>query len=400
MQNQSSETGRIKQNKLQKHRADLAVLAVMILLTAVLWAANRMWPISYQMLTSEGISYEKGTVTQILEENLEREQGSNRYRGTQVLMVRMKSGELKGKEIEVSNELSSTHNILSGVGQNLVIKVDAPKGITPFYSVFNYDRSTGILMLLVLFAVLMILTGGVKGVRSMLGLAFALMLIMAFLLPAVYHGWSPVAAGIVTALLIAVFSMVLLNGTTRKTQTAVTATMLGVLVSAVIYYIFSSVLHLSGFNMEEAEELILIQNNTGMNVSQLLFTGILISSLGAVMDMTMSVASSLFEMKRIHPELSQREIFRSGMEIGRDMIGTMCQTLVLAFAGTGIAALLVMISYGTTVNQLLSSDYVALELMNSLTGSMAVILAVPITAFISAAVMEKKLGIIEDKRNG
>ena len=118
------------------------------------------------------------------------------------------------------------------------------------------------------------------------------------------------------------------------------------------------------------------------------------------MDMTMSVASSLFEMKRIHPELSQREIFRSGMEIGRDMIGTMCQTLVLAFAGTGIAALLVMISYGTTVNQLLSSDYVALELMNSLTGSMAVILAVPITAFISAAVMEKKLGIIEDKRNG
>ena len=88
------------------------------------------------MYTSEGVTYEKGTVTQILEENLEKEKGSDRYRGTQVLKVLMKSGDLEGQEIEVSNELSSTHNILSGVGQNLVIKVDAPEGVTPFLQCF------------------------------------------------------------------------------------------------------------------------------------------------------------------------------------------------------------------------------------------------------------------------
>lgn len=182
--------------------------------------------------------------------------------------------------------------------------------------------------------------------------------------------------------------MVLLNGVSRKTVTAIAATMAGVIAAAVVYYIFSSVLHLSGFNLEESEELILIQNSTGMHVGELLFTGILIASLGAVMDMTMSVASSLFEMKHIHPEMTQKEIFRSGMTVGRDMIGTMCQTLVLAFAGTALASLLVMISYGTTFNQLLSSDYTALELMHSLTGSMAVILTVPITSGLSALVME------------
>lgn len=233
----------------------------------------------------------------------------------------------------------------------------------------------------------------------MLGLAFAMFLIMAFLLPVIYHGWPPVAAGIITALLITVFSMVLLNGISRKTAVASAATMAGVFAAAVIYYIFSSILHLSGFNLEEAEELILIQNNTGMQVGELLFTGILIASLGAVMDMTMSVASSLFEMKHIHPEMTKKEIFQSGMVIGKDMTGTMCQTLVLAFAGTGVAALLVLISYGSTFNQLLSSDYVSLELMHSLTGSMAVILAVPITAFITAVVLGKNPEKVQEMQN-
>lgn len=364
------------------------MILAMAVLAAVICIINRSDPISYEMYTSEGITYEKGTVTQVLEENLEREQGSERYRGKQVLKVRMKTGELKGQEIEVSNELSSTHNILSGVGQNLVIKVDAPKGVTPFYSVFNYDRTAGTAMFLGMFALFMILVGGMKGLRSMIGLAYAMFLVMAFLLPAVYHGWPPVVAAVLTSLLIAVSSMVLLNGVSRKTVTAIAATMAGVIAAAVVYYIFSSVLHLSGFNLEESEELILIQNSTGMHVGELLFTGILIASLGAVMDMTMSVASSLFEMKHIHPEMTQKEIFRSGMTVGRDMIGTMCQTLVLAFAGTALASLLVMISYGTTFNQLLSSDYTALELMHSLTGSMAVILTVPITSGLSALVME------------
>lgn len=363
---------------------DWIVPAAMAAVILLVLAANRIYPISYHMYSSEGITYEKGTVTEILAESLEREEGSTRYRGTQVLKVRINSGELAGQEIEVSNELSATHNILAAKGQNLIIQVDAPEGLAPFYSVFNYDRTTGIVMILSMFALFMVLVGGRKGIRSMLGLAFALFLIIAFLLPAIYHGWSPVGMGVATALLIAFFSMALLNGFGEKTLAAFLAVLAGIIASAVLYYMFSAVLHLSGFNLEEAEELILIQYHTGMNVGQVLFAGILIASLGAVMDMTMSVASALFEMKRIHPELSGREIFRSGMEIGRDMIGTMCETLILAFAGTGITALLVMISYGTTISQLLSSDYVALELIHSFTGSLAVILSVPITAGITA----------------
>ena len=375
---------KILQGKIQNKKADLLVIAMMTVIVIMTLVMNRWFPVEYIMYTSESSTYERGVVTRILAEELSQEEGSNRYRGVQTLKVAMKSGSLKGQEIEVKNELSATHNIATGVGQRLIIKVDAPEGLEPYYTVFNYDRTVGISMILVMFAVFMILVGGRKGVKSMIGLCFALFLIIDFLLPAVYHGWSPIGMGIICAFLIAVFSMLLLNGFSEKTFTAITATMAGVILAAVFYYIFSVILHLGGFNLEEAEELIIVQGATGLKVGQTLFTGILIASLGAVMDMTMSVASALFEMKEIHPEMYMTEVFRSGISIGQDMIGTMCETLILAFAGSSITALLVMIAYGAQFNQILSSDYVAIELIHSLTGSMAVILSVPITAGLSA----------------
>ena len=375
---------KILQGKIQNKKADLLVIAMVTVIVIMTLVMNRWFPVEYIMYTSESSTYERGVVTRILAEELSQEEGSNRYRGVQTLKVAMKSGSLKGQEIEVKNELSATHNIATGVGQRLIIKVDAPEGLEPYYTVFNYDRTVGISMILVMFAVFMILVGGRKGVKSMIGLCFALFLIIDFLLPTVYHGWSPIGMGIICAFLIAVFSMLLLNGFSEKTFTAITATMTGVILAAVFYYIFSGILHLSGFNLEEAEELIIVQGATGLKVGQTLFTGILIASLGAVMDMTMSVASALFEMKEIHPEMYMTEVFRSGISIGQDMIGTMCETLILAFAGSSITALLVMIAYGAQFNQILSSDYVAIELIHSLTGSMAVILSVPITAGLSA----------------
>ena len=375
---------KILQGKIQNKKADLLVITMMTVIVIMTLVMNRWFPVEYIMYTSESSTYERGVVTRILAEELSQEEGSNRYRGVQTLKVAMKSGSLKGQEIEVKNELSATHNIATGVGQRLIIKVDASEGLEPYYTVFNYDRTVGISMILVMFAVFMILVGGRKGVKSMIGLCFALFLIIDFLLPAVYQGWSPIGMGIICAFLIAVFSMLLLNGFSEKTFTAITATMAGVILAAVFYYIFSGILHLSGFNLEEAEELIIVQGATGLKVGQTLFTGILIASLGAVMDMTMSVASALFEMKEIHPEMYMTEVFRSGISIGQDMIGTMCETLILAFAGSSITALLVMIAYGAQFNQILSSDYVAIELIHSLTGSMAVILSVPITAGLSA----------------
>lgn len=363
----------------------IAVVAIMAAFVAGVLAWNVANPIDYIIYTIEGTSYAKGVIEQVESSTVAWDDSVDRNLGTQKLLVRITSGEHAGQTVEITNDLAATHNVEASEGMAVVVKVDAPEGsVEPFYSVFNYDRTVPIAAILGLFAILMVAVGGKKGVKSLIGLVFSMFTIMAFLLPAIYHGASPIAMGCVTALVITVLNMVLLNGPSRKTAAAIVSTMSGVLAAVVLYLVFSSVMRLSGYNLDQAEELLAVHSATGLNVGEIMFVGVVISALGAVMDMCMSVATSLFEMARLHAGMDERQVVRSGLTIGRDMIGTMCMTLILAFAGTAIASLLVMVAFGAQLDTLLASDFVATELLQSLIGGMAVVLSVPITAVVSA----------------
>lgn len=363
----------------------IAAVAIMAAFVAGVLAWNVANPIDYIIYTIEGTSYAKGVIEQVESSTVAWDDSVDRNLGTQKLLVRITSGEHAGQTVEITNDLAATHNVEASEGMAVVVKVDAPEGsVEPFYSVFNYDRTVPIAAILGLFAILMVAVGGKKGVKSLIGLVFSLFTIMAFLLPAIYHGASPIAMGCVTALVITVLNMVLLNGPSRKTAAAIVSTMSGVLAAMVLYLVFSSVMRLSGYNLDQAEELLAVHSATGLNVGEIMFVGVVISALGAVMDMCMSVATSLFEMARLHAGMDERQVVRSGLTIGRDMIGTMCMTLILAFAGTAIASLLVMVAFGAQLDTLLASDFVATELLQSLIGGMAVVLSVPITAVVSA----------------
>ena len=367
-----------------------AVIAVMIAFVAGVLAWDAANPIDYIIYTVEGTSYAKGTVVGVESSTVEWNNSVDRNLGTQKLLVRINTGDHAGEEVEITNDLSATHNIEATEGMSVVVKVDDPQGsVTPYYSVFNYDRTLPIAALLGVFALLMVAVGGVKGLKSLVGLAFSLFTIMAFLLPTIYHGASPILMGCITALIITVLNMVLLNGLSKKTLAAMTSTMLGVLVAVVLYLVFSRAMSLSGYNLDEAEELLSIHSGTGLNVGDIMFVGVVISALGAVMDMCMSVAASLFEMASVNDGLDGSQVLKSGTSIGRDMIGTMCMTLILAFAGTAIAALLVMVAYGAQLDTLLASDYVATELLQSFIGGMAVVLSVPITAAVCARALSE-----------
>lgn len=367
----------------------IAVVAVMAAFVAGVLAWNAANPIDYIIYTIEGTSYAKGVVEKIESSTVAWDDSVDRNLGTQKLLVRITSGDHAGQTVEITNDLAATHNIETSEGMTVVVKVDDPQGsVEPFYSVFNYDRTVPIAAILGLFAVLMVAVGGKKGVKSLIGLVFSLFTIMAFLLPAIYHGASPIAMGCVTALVITVLNMVLLNGPSRKTVAAIVSTMSGVLAAVVLYLVFSHAMKLSGYNLDQAEELLAVHSATGLNVGEIMFVGVVISALGAVMDMCMSVATSLFEIARLHDGMDGRQIVRSGLTIGRDMIGTMCMTLILAFAGTAIASLLVMVAFGAQLDTLLASDFVATELLQSLIGGMAVVLSVPITAIVSARALD------------
>lgn len=185
-------------------------------------------------------------------------------------------------------------------------------------------------------------------------------------------------------------TLILLNGFSKKTLAAVVGTALGVLLVGVIFAVCSAGLHISGYNVDETEFMVLIAKNTKLKVSEVLFAGVLIASLGAVMDIGMSIASAVYEIQEANRSLSVRQLFFSGLNVGKDMIGTMSNTLILAFTGGGLSTLLVLTSYGIKYHQFVSSDYLAIEVGRGLSGTMAVILTVPITSLIAALIYKRR----------
>ena len=136
---------------------------------------------------------------------------------------------------------------------------------------------------------------------------------------------------------------------------------------------------ISGFNMSEAEDLVLRAYDDPIQIRGLLVSGILIAALGAVMDVAMSISSACWELRELNPDLPRKALFRSGMNIGRDMVGTMTNTLILAILGSGMVLILYLYSLNLSWYQLMASSYIAIELISSVSSAIGVILAVPLT---------------------
>lgn len=373
-------------------RTDIVItwlIGVFILCTTLL---NNTFKDDFKKYDNSTLSYEKARVISVIKENLEKEQISNkRYSGIQELEVELLTGELKGEKVEVTNYITQKHNVVAKEGKEIMVCVDRPSEDFYKVNIYNYSRNNYIYIIVIIFFVIMVLIGRGKGFRSMIGLLFTFYSIIFFMIPFIYRGYSPIALSIIVSIISTIVTLFLLNGWSKKTIVATLATCVGVIISGVIFYFISNFLNISGFNLDEAESLILIAQNTGLKIRDILFSGILISSLGAVMDVAMSIASSIYEINELNRELDMKTIFKSGINIGRDMIGTMSNTLILAFAGTSLSTMLAMYSYNTQFNQLMSSDFIAIEFAQSISGSIGIILAVPITSFISAYVYKRKI---------
>lgn len=344
----------------------------------------------YSKYSTDTLHYEKGKVVEVSLENVEYDSDLGIYLGKQVLQVEMLEGEEKGEKLEVVNYLTNTHSVRAKVDSVLIIDADRPEHMEAYYTVYNFDRTLPIVSCVGILILAIILIGEGKGVKSIAGLAYSMALIIYLILPAVFSGYSPIALSILCAILSTAVTLLLLNGESKKTAAAILATVVGVCCALVFFVIMSALLHINGTTSAEAEGLILIQQGTGLQVKDVLFAGVLISSLGAIMDVAMSIVSSLYEVARHNQELSARELFASGIEIGKDMIGTMTNTLILAFTGSAFVTLLVFISYQVQFNQLLSSNYLAIEIAQGVCGTFGIVLTVPAASLISAFYIKKK----------
>lgn len=240
-----------------------------------------------------------------------------------------------------------------------------------------------------LYLLLLCVIGGKQGVRGSLGLVFTFISVIFLYIPLIYQGYSPFWTAVFVCFVTTLVTMYLIGGTAGKTICAIGGTIAGILCAGVTALIFSKASGISGYNVSDIETLLTLWNTDGIQVGGLLFSGLLISALGATMDVAMSVSSAMEEIAKQNPNLGMRELWLSGMRVGRDMMGTDSNTLILAFAGTSTSTLLLDYAYDLPYQQIINSNNIGIAIMQGLSRSFGIVLSVPLTVTLCAFVMKR-----------
>lgn len=331
-------------------------------------------------------------VTDVLRDNASPDTWTEGRRiGEQQLEVTVLTGKHKGAVLETINYLNAYYNVDAKLGTRIIVRLDYnDTGDLYVVSIPNYDRSSVLIIAMIAFAILMMLVGGKQGARALLGLLFTLLNLWYILIPLVLKGVSPILATILIAAYTSAGALLLLTGYTKKTLCALLGCVGGVIAAGIFAWIITMLTPMNGFNMSEAEELVIRASESTLKISGLLISGIILSALGALMDTSMSIASALHEVYEQNPSISQKQIFRSGMNIGRDAMGTMANTLILAFVGSAFNLLILFQVYEYPMIQILNSDMMAIEIMQGISGSVGIIAATPLVSALCAVIFRYK----------
>lgn len=333
--------------------------------------------------------YASAEVTAVLSDNAQEDfqNAEGRRVGDQELEIRILSGDHKDEIMTVTNYMSALFNVDVGQGDRIIVRIMTDEEGSYYASVFNYDRGIVLGVFLLIFFALLAVLGGKKGVGALAGLLLTLGCIWFILIPCLIRGVPAIPVTIGVSAVAAAAGLIFLNGYSKKTLCAVCGCVGGVLAAGIAAAAVGTLSPMNGFNMQEAENLILYGADKGLKISGLLVCGVLISALGAVMDVALGIASSVWEMREQNPDATAGSLFRSGMQIGRDAMGTMANTLILAFAGSSLNMLILVQTYDIPFLQLINTDSIALEVVQSVAGSFGILLTVPLVAFVSARLM-------------
>ena len=302
-----------------------------------------------------------------------------------MLTAKVTTGRYKGETLLVYNYVGPMYGVPVKAGDGITMIISTYADGSHQATVYELNRLPGILLLLALFVLTTVAIGGKSGAKSLIGLFFIILALFLVLLPGLLKGAPTIPMTFLVCVFVAAFSFTVMSGFNKKTICAFLGTIAGVGTAFLFGWIAQQVLRVNGLRLEDAEALMQLRaTGSKIGLRGLLSAGIIISTLGAVMDVAMGLASALSEVHDADPNLSLKQLFLSGMNIGKDMVGTMTATLVLAFLGSGFVLILYLYSLGLGRYQLLSSAYMATELISSLACSIGAILSVPITAYISA----------------
>ena len=338
-----------------------------------------------ELVVRPGQTFEKAEVTEILQDNLD----SNGTRvGEQKVRVKMLTGARKGEELDITSSSGYLFGAACKVGMKVIV-MQSVAGETTIASVYSQDREWVIYIFALLYLLALCVIGGKQGIKGCLGLIFTFFCVIFVYLPLVYLRFSPFWAAVFICFLTTLVTMYLIGGPTKKTCAATLGTLAGVVLAGLSAWCFSKASGISGYNVSDIETLMTLWNTNRIQIGGLLFSGLLISCLGAVMDVAMSISSAIDEIYKQNTSLTRKELFKAGMRVGRDMMGTDSNTLILAFAGSSVSTLLLDYAYDLPYQQIINSNNIGIAIMQGLAGSFGIVLSVPLTVLICTVLFHK-----------
>ena len=377
---------------MQKKWISVAVLAVVLAIFAGLFAVAHP-KAEPAPDAAEYMEYENAVVEQILSDSTESDPVSeNHYRGNQNLIVLVKTGQYAGEQMMADNTVGPIYGTPMQVGDRVTVGLSTYSDGTVRCYVYEYNRFPGLLLVVAAFLLVTVLVGGKVGIKSLLSLGLTVAALIFILLPLLLAGWPTIPTTFLISVLVTAATFVILGGVDKKTVCACLGTLAGIALATVFGLMAQSLLRIDGYRQEYAEALLQLRQTeeSMIGITGLVTAGVIVSALGAVMDVAMSISSAIRELTRVNPDLTAGDLMKSGMNIGRDMVGTMTNTLILAILGSGLTLVVYIYSLGLQPWQLLSSSYMSLEAISAVASSIGVMLAVPLTAAICAVSFGKK----------
>ncbi|MFA9465125.1 MAG: YibE/F family protein [Velocimicrobium sp.] len=366
------------------------IMAAIILFFVSYWYIQTF--MNQREITDEDTTtYAKAYVTDLLADDTQADSNTEgMIRGSQEIKLKITSGSKKGETFTITNYMSAMYNINCQKGTKIIVRLDKRSDGNVDVAVYNYNREGVLFGEIFIFMALLCIIGGRKGLMSLVSLLYTLLNVFFLLIPALYFGAPviPTTIGIIVITNLVCFIMI--DGINKKTICAALGTTTGVVFAGIFAFAMGKLAHITGFQTNEAEELLLVCTDYGLKITHLFTAGILVSALGAVMDVSMSISSSVNELHAVNPDMQVKDLFKSGMNIGRDAMGTMSNTLILAFVGSSLNLIIMIYSYHVPLTQLWATDLVAREIIQGISGSIGIVMTVPFVAFFGSVIMKEK----------
>lgn len=376
-------------------RAVLYVLTV-LLSVAFLYAGNRLAAAGGGVLPPlTGADFLPATVQTITSREVSELPGLAEGQTVQQVTLRFIAKQKDGTTVaaqQVIDGYSTVHLEEVRVGNRVLLYPNPDPATTAAapYVLDDYQRAGGTLVVCAVFCVLLLVFGRMKGLHTLVSLLLTFGAVFLVFLPLVLGGYNIYLSAIAVCIYVIVSTLLLVNGANAKTLVAIAGCSAGVLFAGLLTVLLSATLRLTGMASQEAIYLADLGTRNPVDLKAIVFAGILIGAVGAVMDVAMSLASALWELRETAAAPSFGMLLKSGMNIGRDMMSTMANTLVLAYIGSSLSTVLLLVAYASSLNGLFNREMIITEVLQAVIGSMAILLAIPLTSLIASAVYTRR----------